>query len=287
MADAGTLASVNGDPTVLLQIRKQSGTNTVAIVNGVKERLAEIEPTLPPGYQLRIVRDQAEFIEASIESVAGAPRRRLDARGAGRAAVPRQPPLHDHRRDRDPDVDHRHVRPHLVHGLHAQHADDAGADARRSASSSTTRSSCWRTSTGSSKRRAWRRREAAVEATKEIGLAVLATTLSLVAIFVPVAFMGGIVGRFMQSFGLTMAFAIMVSLLVSFTLTPMMSRALAEAEAHTRERRRRARLEAFDDLRTDRSRLRAHARLVDGASRHRRRRSRCSCCSRASRSSCW
>ena len=65
--------------------------------------------------------------------------------------------------------------------------------------------------------------EAAVEATKEIGLAVLATTLSLVAIFVPVGFMSGMVGRFMQSFGLTMAFAIMVSLLVSFTLTPMMS----------------------------------------------------------------
>src|SRR5207249_8240486 len=60
--------------------------------------------------------------------------------------------------------------------------------------------------------------EAAIDATREIGLAVLATTLSLVAIFVPVGFMGGIVGRFMKSFGLTMAFAIMVSLLVSFTL---------------------------------------------------------------------
>jgi HAE1 family hydrophobic/amphiphilic exporter-1 len=65
--------------------------------------------------------------------------------------------------------------------------------------------------------------QAAVEATKEIGLAVLATTLSLIAIFVPVGFMGGIVGRFMKSFGLTMSFAIMVSLLVSFTLTPMLS----------------------------------------------------------------
>jgi HAE1 family hydrophobic/amphiphilic exporter-1 len=52
---------------------------------------------------------------------------------------------------------------------------------------------------------------------------VLATTLSLVAIFVPVGFMGGIVGRFMKSFGLTMAFAIMVSLVVSFTLTPMLA----------------------------------------------------------------
>ena len=64
---------------------------------------------------------------------------------------------------------------------------------------------------------------AAVEATSEIGLAVMATTLSLVAIFVPVGFMSGMVGRFMQSFGLTMAFAVIVSLLVAFTLTPMMS----------------------------------------------------------------
>jgi HAE1 family hydrophobic/amphiphilic exporter-1 len=65
--------------------------------------------------------------------------------------------------------------------------------------------------------------QAAIEATREIGLAVLATTFSLVAIFAPVGFMSGMVGRFMQSFGLTMAFAVMVSLFVSFTLTPMMS----------------------------------------------------------------
>src|SRR5471030_364185 len=73
---------------------------------------------------------------------------------------------------------------------------------------------------------------AAVHATKEIGLAVLATTLSLVAIFVPVGFMGGIVGRFMKSFGLTMAFAIMVSLLVSFTLTPMLSARWLKVKKH-------------------------------------------------------
>ncbi len=66
-------------------------------------------------------------------------------------------------------------------------------------------------------------RQAAVVATKEIGLAVLATTLSLLAVFLPVAFMGGIVGRFLQSFGLTMAFAIAISLFVSFTLTPMLA----------------------------------------------------------------
>jgi HAE1 family hydrophobic/amphiphilic exporter-1 len=65
--------------------------------------------------------------------------------------------------------------------------------------------------------------EAAIEGTKEIGLAVMATTLSLLAVFLPVGFMGGIVGRFMSSFGFTSAFAIAVSLLVSFTLTPMLT----------------------------------------------------------------
>src|SRR3989442_1595786 len=74
--------------------------------------------------------------------------------------------------------------------------------------------------------------QAAIDGTKEIGLAVLATTLSLVAIFVPVGFMGGIVGRFMKSFGLTMAFAIMVSLLVSFTLTPMLAARWLKVKKH-------------------------------------------------------
>jgi HAE1 family hydrophobic/amphiphilic exporter-1 len=64
---------------------------------------------------------------------------------------------------------------------------------------------------------------AAISATREIGLAVLATTLSLVAVFLPVAFMSGIVGRFLGSFGLTMSFAIMVSMVVAFSLTPMLA----------------------------------------------------------------
>jgi HAE1 family hydrophobic/amphiphilic exporter-1 len=64
---------------------------------------------------------------------------------------------------------------------------------------------------------------AAARGTREIVLAVLATTLSIVAVFVPVAFMGGIIGRFFYQFGLTVAWAVMVSLFVSFTLTPMMA----------------------------------------------------------------
>ena len=65
--------------------------------------------------------------------------------------------------------------------------------------------------------------QAAIEGTRDIGLAVMATTLSLLAVFLPIGFMGGIVGRFMSSFGFTASFAIAVSLLVSFTLTPMLS----------------------------------------------------------------
>ena len=73
-------------------------------------------------------------------------------------------------------------------------------------------------------------RDAAREATRDIGLAVLATTLSLVVIFLPVSFMSSISGRFLYQFGITAAVAILVSLLVSFTLTPMMSSRLIRVD---------------------------------------------------------
>src|SRR5207245_2130083 len=71
---------------------------------------------------------------------------------------------------------------------------------------------------------------AAKEATADIGLAVMATTFSLVVIFLPVSFMSSISGRFLFQFGITAAVAVMVSLLVSFTLTPMMSARLLRVE---------------------------------------------------------
>ncbi|MBK7828170.1 efflux RND transporter permease subunit [Nannocystis sp.] len=67
------------------------------------------------------------------------------------------------------------------------------------------------------------RMRAALDATSEIGLAVIATTLSIVAVFVPVAYMSGIIGRFFFQFGLTVSAAVLLSMLVSFTLTPMLS----------------------------------------------------------------
>ena len=81
--------------------------------------------------------------------------------------------------------------------------------------------------------------EASRIGTREIALPVLATSLSLIVIFLPIAFMGGIVGRFFSSFGLTVAFAVMMSLFVSFTLTPMLcSRFLKLEPGEGRARRR-------------------------------------------------
>jgi HAE1 family hydrophobic/amphiphilic exporter-1 len=65
--------------------------------------------------------------------------------------------------------------------------------------------------------------DAALDGTNEIGLAVLATTLSIVAVFLPVAFMGGLIGRFFLQFGVTVAVAVLISLFISFTLDPMLS----------------------------------------------------------------
>ena len=66
-------------------------------------------------------------------------------------------------------------------------------------------------------------RQAALEGTSEIGLAVMATTFAILAVFIPVAFMSGVIGRFFLQFGITVAVAVLVSLIVSFTLDPMLS----------------------------------------------------------------
>ncbi len=87
--------------------------------------------------------------------------------------------------------------------------------------------------------------EAAREATAEIALPVLATTMSLVVIFIPVSFMSSISGRFLYQFGFTAACAILVSLLVSFTLTPMMSARMFRRGTRARARRRRRRGSGF------------------------------------------
>ena len=89
------------------------------------------------------------------------------------------------------------------------------------ASSSTTPSSCWRTSRATS-RPAWRRIEAALQGAREVGFTVLSMSLSLIAVFIPILLMGGIVGRLFREFAVTLSIAILISMVVSLTTTPMM-----------------------------------------------------------------
>ncbi|MCC2637540.1 MAG: nodulation protein precursor [Moraxellaceae bacterium] len=79
-------------------------------------------------------------------------------------------------------------------------------------------------------------RQAALDGTKEIGLAVLATTLTIVAVFLPVAFMGGIIGKFFFQFGVTVATAVLLSMFVSFTLDPMLSSIWYDPDTHGRKK---------------------------------------------------
>ena len=221
VAEATTLANINGDPTVLLQIRKQSGTNTVEVVGNVRERLEDIQAALPPGYELRIVRNQAEFIEASFRSVEehlivgsflaafvvllflGNVRSTVIAAIAIPTSIVATFAL----------VWYAGFTLNMLTMLALTLSVGIVIDDAIVVLENIYR---FIEEKGMTPIRA------AIEGTREIGLAVLATTLSLVAIFAPVGFMSGMVGRFMRSFGLTMAFAVMVSLLVSFTLTPTM-----------------------------------------------------------------
>jgi HAE1 family hydrophobic/amphiphilic exporter-1 len=222
VAEATTLASIDGNPTVLLQVRKQSGTNTVEVVNNVKERLDDVRQALPPGYELRIVRDQAEFIEASIRSVEehlivgsilaafvvlvflGNLRSTIIAAISIPTSIVATFAL----------LWYMNFTLNMLTMLALTLSVGIVID-----DAIVVLENIYRFI----EEKGMPPIQAAIEGTREIGLAVLATTMSLVAIFAPVGFMSGMVGRFMRSFGLTMAFAVMVSLLVAFTLIPTMS----------------------------------------------------------------
>jgi hydrophobe/amphiphile efflux-1 (HAE1) family protein len=229
--DAQSAALLNGVPTVLLALRKQSGTNTVQVANEAKERVEDIKKSLPSGYEIELVRDESGVIKTSVDAV----KEHLVV-GALLAAVV------------------------VFFFLGNLRSTIIAAIAIPTSIVGTFATMWWCGYTMNTItllalalavgividdaivvlenifRHIEDKKEspmvAAVAATKEIGLAVMATTLSLIAVFLPVAFMGGIPGKFLRSFGVTMAFAIAVSMLVSFSLTPMLaSRWLEKHEA--------------------------------------------------------
>jgi hydrophobe/amphiphile efflux-1 (HAE1) family protein len=220
--EAESAAIRDGVPAVLLSIRKQSGSNTVAVVDHVRERLDDVKGSLPPGYSLSVVRDNSGTIRTSIDAV----KEHLVLGGLFAAAVV----LLFLGNLRSTIIAAIAIPVSIVGTFALMWVEGFTLD--------TITLLALALAVGIViddaivvlenihrfiHEKGYKPFPAAVLATKEIGLAVLATTLSLIAVFLPVAFMGGIVGRFLKSFGLTMAFAIGVSLLVSFTLTPMLS----------------------------------------------------------------
>jgi len=228
-----TLARLNGQPNVTLDIIRQSGANTVAVIEGVKERLRALESQLPADLKVEIIRDQSRYIyqalhEIKTHLVLGSIlaslvvllfMRNWRATVIAAVAIPASV------------IAAFGMMKLLGFTLNSVTMlalvlmvgiviDDAIVVLEN----------IFRFI----EEKKMRPFEAAKAATAEIGLAVMATTLSLVVIFVPVSFMSSISGRFLYQFGLTSAVAVLVSLLVSFTLTPMMSARLLRVTRSSR-----------------------------------------------------
>ena len=220
--DPTSAASLNGVPSVSLGIRKQSGVNTIAVINAVKQRMAEIQPLLPSDIKVVVTRDQSEFIETSLHAI----EEHLVVGGFLAALIVF--------------LFLWNFRSTIIAAL-AIPTSIISAFALIAALGYSLNQMTMLALTlmvgividdaivvleniyRYVEEKGMHPFQAAIEGTKEIGLAVMATTFSLLAVFIPVGFMSGIVGRFMSSFGLTSAAAIVVSLIVSFTLTPMLS----------------------------------------------------------------
>jgi HAE1 family hydrophobic/amphiphilic exporter-1 len=218
-----------GDNAVSLIVQKQSGTNTVQVVDRVKKRLAEIKSILPADIRTEVIRDQSRFIKNSIDEV----KLHLVL-----AAILVSLTILLFIRDWRTTLIATVAIPTsmigtfyfmqymgytlnnitmlglilavgivvddavVVHENIFRHMEEYGRPAM----------------------------EAAATATREIALAVVATTLSLLVIFIPIAFMEGRVGRFFSSFGMVVGFSILMSMFISFTLTPMLCSRFLKAE---------------------------------------------------------
>ncbi len=216
-----SLALINGKPAVAIDITKQTKANTVEVVDNVRAMVAQLQAEMPPGTEIQIVRDTSTFIRESVSDVYNTlvlgglltifivflflnSWRSTVITGLTLPVSVVSSFIVMYFLNMTINIltlmalslaigllidDAIVVRENIVRHL------EKGQD----------------------------HFEAAREGTAEIGLAVLATSMSIIAVFVPVAFMKGIVGRFFYQFGLTVAFAVLVSLFVSFTLDPMLS----------------------------------------------------------------
>ena len=221
-AEVRSEARLNGQPAVTLIVSKQSGQNTVAVARDIKARLKEIEPTLPKGFQMRVIGDNSIFIENSLHAI-----EEHLILGSILASIVVFLFLWSFRTTF---IAALAIPTSIIATFGLVYA--MGYTLNQITMLSLTLmvgividdaivvlENIYRFV----EEKGMNPFQAAIEGTREIGLAVLATTLSLMAVFVPIGFMQGIVGKFMSSFGLTASFAVGVSLIVSFTLTPMLA----------------------------------------------------------------
>ncbi|MEP6946247.1 MAG: efflux RND transporter permease subunit [Acidobacteriota bacterium] len=222
-------ARLNGQPAVTLIVSKQSGQNTVAVAHDIKERLKEIGTTLPKDFQMRVIGDNSVFIENSLHAI----EEHLVV-GSILAAIVVFFFLWSFRTTL---IAALAIPTSIISTFGLMYAMGYTLNSITMLSLTlmvgividdaiVVLENIYRFV----EEKGMNPFQAAIEGTREIGLAVLATTLSLMAVFVPIGFMQGIVGRFMSSFGLTASFAVLVSLIVSFTLTPMLAARLIKAK---------------------------------------------------------
>ncbi|MBV6498175.1 MAG: Multidrug resistance protein MdtB [Prosthecobacter sp.] len=217
-----TVARNNGVPSVVLSIRKQSGTNTVAVVDAVNEKLVDVKKLLPTGYSVEVVRDTSTVIRTSVHAV-----KEHLVLGAIFAAIVVLVFLGNSRATL---ISALAIPTSIIAAFGVMWAEGLTLNVISLVALALAVGIVIDDAiivVENIFRHMEEKKEdsftASIEGPREIGMAVLATTLSLLAVFVPVAFLSGIVGMFLKSFGLTMAFAIAVSLLVSFTITPALS----------------------------------------------------------------
>ncbi len=216
-----SLALYNGQRTVLLSVQKSQGENTIAVVDGLQKALAEAKALTPPNMRTEVNRDNSRSIRVSVANV-----QRTLLEGAALTVLIVFLFLNSWRSTVITGLTlpialigtflFMYLFGFTINGITLMAMslcvglliDDAIV----------VRENIVRhVQMGKTPR------QAALDGTEEIGLAVLATTLSIVAVFLPIGFMGGIVGKFFHEFGLTIVAAVLISMFVSFTLDPMLS----------------------------------------------------------------
>lgn len=242
-----SLGLVNGVPAIGIDILKQSGANTVDVVERVKKEIARLQPELPAGTIIDMIRDGSVFIKESVRDV----EETLVLGGiltilivfcflnSWRSTVITGLTLPISVISSFIVMNFGGMTLNVMTLMGLSLAIGLLIDDAIVVRENIVRHL----------ERGQDHLTAAREATSEIGLAVLATTFSIVAVFVPVAFMKGIVGRFFFHFGITVTFAVLVSLFVSFTLDPMLSSRWYDPDIERKGKRHRVArvLDRFND----------------------------------------